>query len=498
MKRFVALLFAYAAVLAAQPDAAARAAKEWRQSHEREILAEFTRLLAVPNVARNLDDMRRNAALIEELYAKRGVKLERLEVEGAPPALFGEWKVPGARESVVLYAHYDGQPVVPSQWLNTKPFEPELRDAAGKLLTFAPPFNPEWRIHARSASDDKAPVIALLAALDAISAKGLRPSLNMKFFFDGEEEAGSPHLGAILARHKNRIGAGGWIFLDGPVHQTRRQQIAFGVRGNTGFEISVYGPRRELHSGHYGNWAPNPAMMLAQLVASMKDEDGHVRIAGFYEDVTPLNDAEKRAVAATPDIEAELRRELWLGTTEVPGRRIDAGLTVPALNLQGMSSSSVGNEARNVIPSTATASFGIRLVKGMDPVKTVDQVAAHIRKQGYFVTDREPDEAVRRAHPKVCYLRRMRDGTRAVRVPLDAPFALRVTAAVEAARGPVVKLPTMGGTLPIAPIEDAMGEPVIVVPIANHDNNQHSHNENVRLQNLWDGIETLAALMAMR
>jgi acetylornithine deacetylase/succinyl-diaminopimelate desuccinylase-like protein len=166
--------------------------------------------------------------------------------------------------------------------------------------------------------------------------------------------------------------------------------------------------------------------------------------------------------------------------------------------LQGLSSSSVGSEARNVIPATAAASVGIRLVKGMDPVKTVDQVVDHIRKQGYFVTDREPDEEMRRSNPKVCYLRRMRGGTRAVRVPLDSPFALRVTAAVEAARGTVVKLPTMGGTLPLAPIEDALGEPVIVVPIANHDNNQHSHNENIRLQNLWDGIETLAALMAMR
>jgi acetylornithine deacetylase/succinyl-diaminopimelate desuccinylase-like protein len=498
MKRLTAVLVAGAAIGLAQPETAARAAREWRQNHEREILTEFTRLLSLPNVARNLDDMRRNASLIEEMYAKRGIKLHRLEVEGAPPALFGELPVEGARESVVVYAHYDGQPVVPAQWANGKPFEPELRDAAGKLAPLAPPFDPEWRLHARSASDDKAPIIALLAALDGLKAKSIRPSLNLKFFFDGEEEAGSARLGAILARYKQRIGPGGWIFLDGPVHQTRRQQIAFGVRGHVGFEITVYGPRRELHSGHYGNWAPNPAMMLAQLIASMKDEDGRVRIAGFYDDVTPLNDAEKRAVAATPDIEAGLLRELWLGTTEVPGRRIDASLTLPALNVQGMLSSSVGSEARNVIPSTATASFGIRLVKGMDPAKTVDQVAGHIRKQGYHVTDREPDEAARRAHPKICYLRRMRDGTRAVRVPLDSAFALRVTAAVEAARGPVVKLPTMGGTLPIAPIEDAMGEPVVVVPIANHDNNQHSHNENIRLQNLWDGIETLAALMAMR
>ena len=461
------------------------------------VLNEFAELLSLPNVARDGAAMERNAEKIIGMYAERGVTLRRLDASGGPPVLFGEIRVPNAKRTILLYAHYDGQPVVPAQWRNGGPFEPVLVDEKGSKLPWPGAegtLGDEWRLQARSASDDKAPIIAFLAALDS----GVKPKANVKFIFDGEEEAGSPHMRGVLERNKESLRADGMIFCDGPVHQTRRQLIAFGARGNTTVNLTVYGPRRELHSGHYGNFAPNPAMMMAHLLASMKDEDGRVRIAGFYDGVVPLNEAEKKALAEVPPVEEELKREFGIGTAETPGKRLDELLALPALNVQGLSSGGTAGEARNVVPATATASIGIRLVKGMIPRKTSDQVAGHVRKQGYFVVrDREPTEDERLAHPRICQVRTARDGTRAVRVPMDAPFASDVVRAVESARGPVVKLPTMGGTLPIDVFEDVLGVPVIIVPIANHDNNQHSHNENIRLKNLWDGIVTLGAVLAM-
>ncbi|MBI3208938.1 MAG: M20/M25/M40 family metallo-hydrolase, partial [Candidatus Solibacter usitatus] len=253
----------------------------------------------------DLPDMRRNASVIQEMMRKRGVASRLLEVDGAPPAIFGELNTPGATNTVMFYVHYDGQPVEPLQWTGSEPFRPVLRDAAhnrgGKIIAVTDRLNPESYLYARSASDDKAPILALMTALDAMKASGIRARSNIKFFFDGEEEAGSPHLPAILAKYKHLLGANVWIFCDGPVHQSRKQQVVFGVRGTTGLNLTVYGPNRELHSGHYGNWAPNPVVMISHLVASMRNEEGKILIDGFYDDVEPLSDDDKRAIAATSD-----------------------------------------------------------------------------------------------------------------------------------------------------------------------------------------------------
>jgi acetylornithine deacetylase/succinyl-diaminopimelate desuccinylase-like protein len=498
MRKWIVSCFALAMHLAAY--AYAQPVREWRAAHEREILEEYAQLLRLPNIAQNLQDMRRNADLIREMYERRGIQLQLLEVPDAPPAIFGEWRTPGATRTVVFYAHYDGQPVIPSEWVNKAPFDPELRDAAGRLLSWQTPapFNPEWRIHARSASDDKAPIIAFLAAVDAMKAAGIRPTVNIKFFFDGEEERGSPHLAEILTKYKDLLSSDGWIFCDGPMHQSRRPSIVFGNRGNMTLEVTAYGPRVELHSGHYGNWAPNPALALAQLLASMKDENGRVLIPGFYDDVLPLTIAEQLALKEEPNIDDELKRQFALGSTEVPTRSLAESITLPALNIQGLSSAGVAQDARNVIPATATAMLGVRLVKAMDPKKTVDQVIAHIRSNGFFVTTQPADDETRRTHPKIAYVRQLPGANPAVRTPLDSPFARRIREAIERTHGPVIQVLTLGGTVPTDAIERVLAVPIMTVPIVNHDNNQHSHNENIRLKNLWDGIETMAALMTMQ
>src|SRR5579884_589492 len=226
--------------------------------------------------------------------------------DGAPPVVYGEMLTPGAARTVVFYAHYDGQPLDPKEWA-TDPWKPTLKGD---------------RIYARSSSDDKAPIIALMTAVDALKAANIALKQNVKFVFEGEEEAGSRHLGQILEANKQLLKADVWLICDGPVHQSGRRQIVFGARGVETVDVTVYGPKRELHSGHYGNWAPNPAMMLARLLASMKDDDGRVLVDHFYDGIEPLSATEKRAIADAPDVDEELKRELWLGRTEGGGRKL--------------------------------------------------------------------------------------------------------------------------------------------------------------------------------
>jgi len=488
VKRAVLLLWSVS-LLAQSP------VRQWRSQHEREILEEFAQLIRLPNVSRDLVGMRANAALLEELYARHGVKLQRLEVPDAAPALFGELKIPDATKTVVFYAHYDGQPVDADKWINKAPFQPELRDAAGKLLPWPAPgsgIDPEWRLYGRSSGDDRAPIIAFLAALDALKSSGSAPSVNLKFFFDAEEEMNWPHLAQILTQNKALLASDGWLLYDAPVHQSRRQQLIFGARTQLVINLGVYGARTELHAGHYGNFAPNPALMLTQLIASMKDENGRVRIRNFDEGVTPLTAAEKAALHEFPDIEPLLRDEFAIGGVEAPGRRIEEAITRPALTVLSLNSGGAGS----VIPAKATASFRIDLVKGMDPIMTLERFKAHIRERGYTVLDHEPNDAERRRHTKIASIQSA-PAEAAVRTPMDSPFAKQVIAAVEAARGPVLKLPNMGAGIPINVIDRVLGAPAVIVPIANHDDNQHTQDENLRLQNLWDGIETIAALMRM-
>ncbi len=445
-------------------------------AHSEEILKSFEELVAIPNVAANPAGLDRNAAYIVAALKKRGVKTELLEVAGAPKVVFGELPIPGATHSITFYAHYDGQPVEPSKW-KTPPFTATLIAD---------------RLYGRSTSDDKAPIQAILSALDA----GAKPTVTARFFFEGEEEAGSPHLRAILEKYKARLATDLWLICDGPVDQSRRQQIYFGARGVASASLTVYGPNHELHSGHYGNWAPNPAMMLARLLASMKDDDGHVLIDGFYDGIEPLSEAEHKAIHDAPVNDSALMHELGLARTEGAGRLLDDLITEPALNIQGFASASVGSTARNVVPATATAEIGLRLVKGIDYKVEMDRLAAHIRKQGYFVTDAEPNLDMRLTHPKIATLVR-HEGYNAARTRMDLPLSRKVLSAVSAARGPVVALPTLGGSVPLYLFTDFLHTPAIGIPIANHDNNQHSSNENLRLQNLWDGIETMAALIAL-
>ncbi len=480
-------------------------ARAYRENNEHKILREFADLLSIPNVASDTPNIRKNASVIVEMMKKRGLNPRLLEATSAnaPPAVYGEWAT-GAKQTLILYAHYDGQPTDPKQWSGTHPWQPVLRssslEAGGQLVPMpaSGPINPEWRLYARSASDDKAGVIAILAAVDALRSSGAQPTSNLKFVFEGEEEAGSPHLSEIIARNQELLKADAWIICDGPVHQSGKKQVVFGVRGDTNVDVTVYGSNRPLHSGHYGNWAPNPAQRLAQLLASMKEPSGRVTIAGWYDDVEPLGQVEQKAIAEAPQYDEELRRQLGLAQREGEGKTLVELINSPSLNINGMSSGDVGGLARNVIPTTATAVLDLRLVKGNDYLRQVQRLIDHIRKQGFFITDSDPTPAERLRHPLIAKVAHRSGGYNAERTRMDLPISLAVVAAVQStSKEQIVKLPTSGGSLPLSIITTNLKTVTITVPIANYDNNQHAENENIRLQNLWDGIETYVALMTM-
>lgn len=486
----------------AESQTALEAARSYRDQHGADILRDFATLLALPNVASDSSGIRKNASYLVTQFAKRGAAMELLELPGAPPVVYGRLDAPGARQTLGIYVHYDGQPVDASTWTRG-PWTPSLFteaiEAGGKPRDFPAPgetMGKEWRLYARSAGDDKAPFVAWLTAIDALEAAGLTRTSNLLFLFEGEEEAGSPHLGEYLETFAERFPVDAWLFCDGPVHQSRKMQLVFGVRGVTGLDITLYGAVRGLHSGHYGNWAPNPAMDLARLLASMKDDVGNVSIEGFYDSMEPLSDSERQALHTVPELEGDLARELGLARTEGKGTLTES-ILFPALNVNGLASAQVGDKSRNVIPATATATLDIRLVKGNVPEHMLDLVEAHIRKQGYFIVREDPDMTTRLAHGRIAKVVR-KGGYPAVRTSMDHPFVQRlVEAARNATAGDLVLMPSMGGSLPLYLFTQRWDVPVVIVPIANHDDNQHAADENLRVANLWDGIDLMGAILTM-
>jgi acetylornithine deacetylase/succinyl-diaminopimelate desuccinylase-like protein len=506
----IAMLFcAHGAPCLAQKRAAippaqvAEEVRSYRLNNEDRILRELTEFLAIPNVASDTENIQKNAAHLVEMLEARGIETHLLPISGRGPVVFGKLNVPDTKRTVIFYAHYDGQPVDPAAWTDGKPFEPVLRsdaiEAGGKRIP--PPdkhpgaYNDDWRIYARSASDDKSPIVALLAAIDALRVARIPLGVNVKVIFEGEEEAGSTNLQHTLELHKNLLGGDLLIAADGPVHQSGRPLVFFGNRGDIGLDITVYGPVRALHSGHYGNWAPNPAMELSRLLASMKAENGRVLIDGFYDDVAPLSEVEKKALAAMPDNDAELERELGIAKPEGAGKKLVELINEPSLNIRGLRSAYVGGHAQNVVPDKAEASIDARLVKGEDPQKKSEQILAFIRKQGFYVIDHEPTMDERREHARIAKIVD-EGGYRASRTAMDLPVSKALVHVVQDAMGGnAVVEPTLGGSAPMYIFED-LGLPWIGVPIVNYDNHQHSSDENLRLGQLWRGIEEYGAILA--
>ncbi len=457
-------------------------------------------LLSIPNDAHFPEDIEQNVRWCEKAFASRGFSFQRLETPTVP-LLLAELPKRQGLPTVLAYLQLDGQPVDPRFWDQESPFKPVLKrptpDGGWEPIPWSNlegPIDPEWRIFARSASDAKGPVMMLLAAIDALRWQGRPLPYNLKVIMDFEEELGSPHLPEAVERYRQAIQADVLVIFDGPRHISNQPTLTFGARGIVDVTLTVFGPTFPQHSGHYGNYCPNPAMRLAQLLASMKDDQGRVTIPGFYDGIE-IDDATRQILRAVPDDEREILNKLGVAKPDAVASTYQEALQYPSLNVRGMAAGWVGDEARTIIPAKAVAEIDIRLVLESDPERLVGLLRKHIEDQGYLVLDRDPTYRERLANDRICRFD-YRIAYKAFRTEIDSPAGRWLGRAMVRAFGSEpVKIRTAGGSIPISPFVTTLGIPAVSVPTVNPDNNQHSPNENIRLGNYIDGVKTMLAIL---
>lgn len=457
--------------------------------------------LSLPNDAHFPEHVEQNVVYMERAFQDRGFTTIRLET-GGPPLLLAEQLLPNPKRTVLVYLQIDGQPVDSTKWFQESPYKPVLkrRTAGGNWqeipwASLEGEIDPEWRIFARSASDAKGPVMMFLTALDIARQEGLMREYNLKVIMDFEEEMGSPHLSAAVDKYRDRLAADMLLIFDGPRHVSNRPTLTFGARGIATITLTVYGPYVSQHSGHYGNFVPNPAMRLARLLASMEDDSGRVVIPGFYDGIS-IDDATREVLAQVPDDETEIMQALGIAEKDRVAPTLQEALQYPSLNIRGMASGWIGEKVRTIIPATATAEIDLRLVPESDAERLIGLIRDHIRAHGYRLLDREPAEAERLQYPRLATFT-SRISYQAFRTPYDAEVAIWLTRALRRAFGqePIRKRMS-GGSIPISPFVTTLGIPAVTVPVVNPDNNQHSPNENLRLGNYFEGIRTFLAILS--
>ena len=457
-------------------------------------------LLSIPNDAFYVEDIEKNVQWCESAFQQRNFTTTRIKTDYVP-LLLAERNHKKAKKTVLIYLQIDGQPVDSSRWLQESPFTPTLKkptsDGKWEAIEWSnlEQYDDDWRVFARSASDAKGPVSMFLAALDASQEAGVVPNYNIKVIMDFEEEMGSPHLPQAVTDNKEMLAADMLIIFDGPRHITNKPTLTFGARGISTIQLTTYGPIVPQHSGHFGNYAPNPALRLSKLLASMKDDQGKVTIPGFYDGISIDAETEK-ILKAVPDDEASIRDRLQIAVTDDVGSYYQEAIQYPSLNIRGMQSGWINEKVRTIIPGWARAEIDVRLVLESDPERLMGLIKEHITSQGYLVLDREPNKAERLANEKIATFT-YEVSYQSFRTDFDSEVGLWLRSALKSAfdEDPVM-IRMSGGSIPISPFVTTLGIPAVTVPTVNRDNNQHSPNENLRLGNYREGIKTMIAILA--
>lgn len=460
----------------------------------------FRDFLSLPNDAHDPQAILNLVEWLEPQFERRGFETTRLETPGAPQ-LFAERKSPGAQRTALIYLQADGQPVDPLRWEQPSPWKAVLKervdDGSWRIIDWpaaGEAYDDDWRIFARSASDSKGPMTQFLRAIDAIMESGARTAFNLKVIVDTEEELGSPHLEDAVVANRDMLAADFLLIFDGPPHASNKPTVTFGARGITTLTLTTYGPIAPQHSGHYGNFAPNPALALAQLLASMKDADGRVLIKGYYEGIELTKDV-RRTLSATPDDEDQILADMKLARRDKVAKSLQEAIQYPSLNIRGLSSGWVGDEARTIIPATATAEIDIRTVKETNPEKLIGLIRRHMESQGYHVIDHVPTDEERLSRERIVTMTHdVSYG--AFRSDFDSePGKIARSALRRLFGAEPILIRSAGGSIPIAPLVDTLNIPAAIVPTVNIDNNQHSPNENLRLGDFFQGVDILKAVL---
>jgi acetylornithine deacetylase/succinyl-diaminopimelate desuccinylase-like protein len=438
--------------------------------HADRFLAELNDLLRIPSISALPDhrsDVRRCANWIAEHMRGIGIKhVEVLPTEGHP-VVYGDWlHAPGA-PTVLVYNHYDVQPVDPLEEWQTDPFEPSVRDG---------------RLYARGSADDKGQLLLHLNAVEALLKSEGRLPLNLKFIYEGEEEIGSEHLDPLIEANRQRLTADLAVVSDTAMYGPGQPSICYGLRGIAYFQVDLEGPNSDLHSGGYGGAVANPAEMLARMIASLKDDQGRVTVPGFYDDVRELDPREREAIARLPFDEAEYRRSL--GVEALWG---EAGFSVherlwtrPTLEVCGIWGGFQGAGSKTVIPARAGAKLSCRLVPDQDPERITALFERHLRSI---------------CPPSVRLRFTPMHGGRPSITPLEHPAVGAASRALEASFGAAPFFVRAGGSIPVvASFDSLLGIPTVLVGFSLPGANNHAPNEWFALENFTNGMRAVVRL----
>jgi acetylornithine deacetylase/succinyl-diaminopimelate desuccinylase-like protein len=500
MKRFIVLTL----ILLFSP---LNYAQEFNQDHLSVLSKKYAKasfpllreLLSIPNDAFYPEDIEKNVEWCKNAFQARNFITTRIETETAP-LLLAERKSRNAKKTVLIYLQIDGQPVDTTRWFQKNPYKPVLKkqNSSGNWeeipWNLIEEYDDEWRVFARSTSDAKGPVAMFLAALDAIEGEKFEPNYNLKVIMDFEEELGSPNLPRAVKENAELLKSDMLVIFDGPRHITNMPTLTFGARGIATISLTTYGPVVAQHSGHFGNYAPNPALRLSKLLASMKDDDARVIINGFYDGISISPETEK-ILRAVPDDENQIRERLQLGSVDKVGSYYQEAIQYPSLNIRGLQSGWIDEKVRTIIPGWAKAEIDIRLVMESDPERLIGLIKKHIENQGYYVTDKIPTKEERINNEKVATFT-YEVSYRAFRTEFDSEVGVWLRRAINRSfeKDPIM-IRMSGGSIPISPFVNTLGIPAVTVPTVNRDNNQHSPNENIRLGNYREGIKTMIAIL---
>lgn len=466
----------------------------------RHSIDELRDFVAIPNDANMPADINRNITWLTEKFSDRGFNTAVLPTDGLP-LFFAALPMDPDKKTLLFYMHLDGQPVAPELWDQDNPYEVVLKKPVGDQWETTPfdelneDIPMDWRLYGRSTSDDKGPIVMLLNSLDLLKKNKVTLPFNIKVVLDGEEEKSSKPLAKAVNTYKDLLEADYLIINDGPVHASGQPTIVYGCRGITTLRVWTYGPIKPQHSGHYGNYAPNPAFEMAHLLSSLKSPDGKALVEGYYDGIV-LSDSDKAVLKAVPDAANYINNLLGIHKPDAVGTFYQEALQFPSLNVRGMASGWVGDQARTIVPDMATAEIDLRLVPETDGARLQNLVEAHLKKQGYTIFNETPTKADRMAYPKVIRLEKG-SVTPAFRTDLSLPFGGHLKSLLEDNfNSEVVQIRTMGGTVPIAPFVNALKIPAYIIPMVNPDNNQHSPNENLKIGQIEYGIKTFYKVLS--
>jgi len=467
----------------------------------------FFDMLSIPNDGYDSPNIERNIKWCENTFSDLGFKVERVIAKSTSPSmpnhplLIANKFISKDYKTVLIYFHMDGQPVDPKKWNQDDPFIPILSEYVSdnwveidrNKIKEDP--DPDWRIFGRSTSDDKGPPMMLVNALETLEKLNKKPKFNIKLIIDFQEEMGSPTVVSAVSLHKEKLKSDFLLIIDGPRHPSNKPTLTFGARGISRITLTSYGPIKPQHSGHFGNYAPNPAMNLSKVLSSMKDYDGRVVIPGFYDGVT-FSDEIKLVMDAVPDDEVQIKKELMISSADKVGKNYQEAIQFPSLNIRGLQSGWVRKEVRTIVPDMAIAEIDVRLVKESNPKRLLNLIKEHIISEGaYVIEDREPSSIERltqkniiRFDSKISYL--------AYRTEINSPIGNWASRALKKAfKEDPIKKRTSGGSIPISPFVTTLNVPALTYPSVNKDNNQHSPNENIRVGNFIDGTLGMVYLL---